>query len=585
MASEETGLTGSAQGSIVQPSCPAFLSKLWLLVDDEVTDELIHWSDEGNSFIVQDQVIFAQLLLPQYFKHNNMASFIRQLNMYGFRKKAHLDDGALKTERTDIEFQHPHFLKGEIKQLELIKRKVSGKDESKLKPNDVGKILSNVREMKGKQDDITSKLESIKVENAALWREVVGLRQKHDKQQKIVNRLIHFLITLVQPKPKVGSTRKRPMNQLMIEGLPESPPSKAKFTRTHPASSALEGLQIRNLKQDSNLDFLSRSDGPPLKDLIGSAPSESKVTELFDEGLDEDDLIPSNIPSGTVINPVLQGEAIQGSQDNKTTELFSQSNQGTMAIQAASTSLASPDSVAGNGQPESVGSHASNIPVLTALSPDVTYPLTPGNDEMGWLDMADNAPAEVVGLEDAGATGLYNPLTGEVSSSALVQDGTFGPGEGQLVLTRPSSQNENKQSSNKVLLQRMLSNEEHKSRQDLGDQLSTVQSSLNDFKQMIQSNPSLNIELGDLLSDFQLLYEPDSLTLPPTNFESLQNEDDGENDVMSTGNELVTYKPSTSSASLGSFMADDEDSLLRSLDDDSLALRGQNENDGVSFLL
>jgi len=35
----------------------------------------------GRSFHVIDQARFAKEILPLYFKHNNIASFIRQLNM------------------------------------------------------------------------------------------------------------------------------------------------------------------------------------------------------------------------------------------------------------------------------------------------------------------------------------------------------------------------------------------------------------------------------------------------------------------------------------------------------------------------
>lgn len=36
---------------------------------------------DGRSFIIQNQAQFARDLLPLNYKHNNMASFIRQLNM------------------------------------------------------------------------------------------------------------------------------------------------------------------------------------------------------------------------------------------------------------------------------------------------------------------------------------------------------------------------------------------------------------------------------------------------------------------------------------------------------------------------
>lgn len=41
---------------------------------------LFFWQS-GNSFHVFDQGQFAKEVLPKYFKHNNMASFVRQLNM------------------------------------------------------------------------------------------------------------------------------------------------------------------------------------------------------------------------------------------------------------------------------------------------------------------------------------------------------------------------------------------------------------------------------------------------------------------------------------------------------------------------
>ncbi|XP_077314591.1 heat shock factor protein 4-like isoform X2 [Lithobates pipiens] len=62
---------------------PAFLTKLWTLVEDPETNHLICWSVNGTSFHVFDQGRFAKEVLPKYFKHNNMASFVRQLNMLG----------------------------------------------------------------------------------------------------------------------------------------------------------------------------------------------------------------------------------------------------------------------------------------------------------------------------------------------------------------------------------------------------------------------------------------------------------------------------------------------------------------------
>uniref|UniRef100_A0A8B9SZL0 HSF-type DNA-binding domain-containing protein n=1 Tax=Anas platyrhynchos TaxID=8839 RepID=A0A8B9SZL0_ANAPL len=204
---------GTGPGSNV----PAFLTKLWTLVEDPDTDPLICWSPSGNSFHVFDQGQFAKEVLPKYFKHNNMASFVRQLNMYGFRKVVHIEQGGLvKPEKDDTEFQHPYFIRGQEHLLENIKRKVTSvssikNEDIKVRQDNVTKLLTDIQVMKGKQESMDSKLIAMKHENEALWREVASLRQKHAQQQKVVNKLIQFLISLVQSNRILGVKRKIPL--------------------------------------------------------------------------------------------------------------------------------------------------------------------------------------------------------------------------------------------------------------------------------------------------------------------------------------------------------------------------------------
>lgn len=72
----------------------SFPVKLYELVEGQSTanreshDEVsvVSWCEGGLAFIVRDMTRFCEEVLPQHFCHNKWASFIRQLNLYGFRR-------------------------------------------------------------------------------------------------------------------------------------------------------------------------------------------------------------------------------------------------------------------------------------------------------------------------------------------------------------------------------------------------------------------------------------------------------------------------------------------------------------------
>ncbi|XP_022228925.2 heat shock factor protein isoform X2 [Drosophila obscura] len=203
---------------------PAFLAKLWRLVEDPETNHLICWTKDGHSFVIQNQAQFARELLPLNYKHNNMASFIRQLNMYGFHKITSIENGGLRFDRDEIEFSHPFFKRNSAYLLDQIKRKISNNknvdDKAVMKPEAVSKILNDVKVMQGRQDTMDSRFSAMKQENEVLWREIASLRQKHSKQQQIVNKLIQFLISIVQPSRNMSGVKRH--MQLMINDTPEN---------------------------------------------------------------------------------------------------------------------------------------------------------------------------------------------------------------------------------------------------------------------------------------------------------------------------------------------------------------------------
>ncbi|KAM9261022.1 heat shock factor protein 2 isoform 2-T2 [Cariama cristata] len=143
-----------------------------------------------------------------------MASFVRQLNMYGFRKVVHIDSGIVKQERDGpVEFQHPYFKQGREDLLEHIKRKVSSSrpEENKIRQEDLSKIISSAQKVQIKQETIESRLSALKRENESLWREVAELRAKHLQQQQVIRKIVQFIVTLVQNNQLVSLKRKRPL--------------------------------------------------------------------------------------------------------------------------------------------------------------------------------------------------------------------------------------------------------------------------------------------------------------------------------------------------------------------------------------
>ncbi|ORY95540.1 HSF-type DNA-binding-domain-containing protein [Syncephalastrum racemosum] len=67
-------------------SLATFIKKLWIIVNDANLQSLIHWSDAGDVICIPNVTVFSKRVLPKYFKHGNWQSFVRQLNMYGFRR-------------------------------------------------------------------------------------------------------------------------------------------------------------------------------------------------------------------------------------------------------------------------------------------------------------------------------------------------------------------------------------------------------------------------------------------------------------------------------------------------------------------
>ncbi|XP_057372282.1 uncharacterized protein LOC130693177 [Daphnia carinata] len=77
-------MSSASQGKERQKPC-TFPYKLWQLMN-ECTDGAIRWSANGDSVIIDQKSFCSSIFVGKIFKSIQWPSFVRQLNLYGFRK-------------------------------------------------------------------------------------------------------------------------------------------------------------------------------------------------------------------------------------------------------------------------------------------------------------------------------------------------------------------------------------------------------------------------------------------------------------------------------------------------------------------
>lgn len=186
-----------------------FLKKCYEMVGDESTNSIISWSQTNDSFVIWDMTEFCVHLLPKYFKHSNSSSFVRQLNIYGFRK----------IDTDHWEFANDGFIRGQKHLLKNISRRKNSQG-------------TDNRKLVQQQDNSVEHHES--VENAGLWKEVENLktgkialtqelvklsqhqetadnkllllRDRLQGMEKNQQQMLSFLVMAMQKKPRVSSS-------------------------------------------------------------------------------------------------------------------------------------------------------------------------------------------------------------------------------------------------------------------------------------------------------------------------------------------------------------------------------------------
>lgn len=72
-------------------------------------EDVICWSQNDCEILIKDQKKLEKTVLPLFFRHNKIESFVRQLNMYRFSKV-----NKVEKERNHLYFKNEHFRKGNM---------------------------------------------------------------------------------------------------------------------------------------------------------------------------------------------------------------------------------------------------------------------------------------------------------------------------------------------------------------------------------------------------------------------------------------------------------------------------------------
>lgn len=123
-----------------------FITKLLEILSTDDFNQAFHWSTDGNVIEIKNEQVLIEKILPLHFKLSSITNFIRQLNIYGFKKVKNYPNFAA------IAYSHPLFKRDSNILVSEISRKSSRVCKTKAYTNE----LNTQGESKKESDSFNS---------------------------------------------------------------------------------------------------------------------------------------------------------------------------------------------------------------------------------------------------------------------------------------------------------------------------------------------------------------------------------------------------------------------------------------------
>jgi len=270
-------------GNMFVPACWMFAIFLTSLLF--ISHLLHHRSDDGLTFVVKDPDLFASTIIPQFFKHNNFSSFVRQLNLYGFRK---VKDTNLLLSSDDFgasqakwwRFKHDNFLRGRPDLLKELK-----------KTNQANQIASQqeIENLKGEVSYLRSeigRLSAVVQQMSSVLKQVTGHDSSADEPLNKKRKLMPYCTSssvLIEDGPA----------QLLEPSLNVNGCDSA----IHPERASDEELLLEDIPLEYQPGSVS-----PLNEKLERSISADFVESMFDFANDDNETRPISASSPSIFN-------------------------------------------------------------------------------------------------------------------------------------------------------------------------------------------------------------------------------------------------------------------------------------------